>query len=408
MKMNAVGIDVSKGKSTVAILQPFGVVVAAPFEVSHTDSELDQLAKNIKKLSGETRVVMEATGVYYEPVARRLHEHGIFVSVVNPMLISDYGGNTLRKAKTDKKDAIKIASYALNSWLDLTEYKPEEDIRRSLKTLNRQVKKVIKVTNMLKNNLISLTDTAFPGINKLFSSPARDSDGHLKWVDFVAKFPHRDTVARFSLNAFKKKYKSWCEKNKYHYQDSKAQEVHAHARKCVAGVSAEETFCLMIAKAAEFVNAACENENALKKEMNRLSSTLPEYEVVMGMYGVGESTGPQLMAEIGDTRRFHNRRAITAFFGYDTEPDDSGQHISKSCPITKKGSSSLRRTLFIIIRAISTQKPIDNPVYVFLDRKRSEGKHYYSYMTAAAAKFLRIYYAKVNEVLNEKGTSMCT
>ena len=203
--MNAVGIDVSKGKSTVAILQPFGVVVAAPFEVSHTDSELDQLAKNIKKLSGETRVVMEATGVYYEPVARRLHEHGIFVSVVNPMLISDYGGNTLRKAKTDKKDAIKIASYALNSWLDLTEYKPEEDIRRTLKTLNRQVKKVIKVTNMLKNNLISLTDTAFPGINKLFSSPARDSDGHLKWVDFVAKFPHRDTVARLSLNAFKKK-----------------------------------------------------------------------------------------------------------------------------------------------------------------------------------------------------------
>ena len=114
------------------------------------------------------------------------------------------------------------------------------------------------------------------------------------------------------------------------------------------------------------------------------------------------------MAEIGDTRRFHNRRAITAFFGYDTEPDDSGQHISKSRPITKKGSSSLRRTLFIIIRAISTQKPIDNPVYVFLDRKRSEGKHYYSYMTAAAAKFLRIYYAKVNAVLNEKGTSVCT
>ena len=406
--MNAVGIDVSKEKSTVVILRPFGEVVAAPYDVSHTDSELDRLAKVIKKLPGETRVVMEATGVYYEPVARRLHEHGIFVSVVNPVLISDYGDNTLRKAKTDRKDAIKIASYALSAWLDLVEYKPEEDRRRTLKSLNRQVKKVIKVNTMLKNNLISLTDTAFPGINKLFTSQERPSDGHLKWVDFVAKFSHRDTVAKLSLNAFKKKYKSWCEKNKYHYQDSKAEEVHAHARKCVAGVSAEETFCLMIAKAAEFVNAACENENALKKEMNRLSSTLPEYEVVMGMYGVGESTGPQLMAEIGDTRRFHNRRAITAFFGYDTEPDDSGQHISKSRPITKKGSSSLRRTLFIIIRAISTQKPIDNPVYVFLDRKRSEGKHYYSYMTAAAAKFLRIYYAKVNEVLNEKGTSMCT
>lgn len=117
--MNAVGIDVSKEKSTVAILRPFGEVVAVPYDVSHTVSELDRLAKVIKKLPGETRVVMEATGVYYEPVARRLHEHGIFVSVVNPVLISDYGDNTLRKAKTDKKDAVKIASYALNAWLDL-------------------------------------------------------------------------------------------------------------------------------------------------------------------------------------------------------------------------------------------------------------------------------------------------
>ena len=50
--MNAVGIDVSKGKSMVAILRPFGEVVAVPYEVSHTDSELDQLAKVIKKLPG--------------------------------------------------------------------------------------------------------------------------------------------------------------------------------------------------------------------------------------------------------------------------------------------------------------------------------------------------------------------
>ena len=113
--MISVGVDVSKGKSTVAILQPLGLVVAAPYDVFHTDSELDRLAKDIKKLPGETKVVMEATGVYFEPIARRLHEHGIFVSVVNPMLISDFGGNTLRKAKTDKKDALRIARYALEA-----------------------------------------------------------------------------------------------------------------------------------------------------------------------------------------------------------------------------------------------------------------------------------------------------
>ena len=400
--MNAVGIDVSKGKSTVAILRPFGEVVAVPYDVPHTDKELDQLAKVIKKLPGETRVVMEATGIYYEPIARRLYEHGIFVSVVNPMLISDFGENTLRKAKTDKKDALKIANYALISWLDLVEYKPEEDLRRNLKTLNRQLKKVAKVNTMLKNNLISLTDTAFPGINKLFSSPERESDGHLKWVDFIAKFPHRDAVARLTLSAFKKKYKSWCEKNGYYYRESKVEQIHSFSRTCVAGIPYDETFALMITKAAEFVNAAIENANDLKNEMDHVASLLPEYDVVMNMYGVGKSMGPQLIAEIGDTRRFHNRRAITAFFGYDTVPNDSGQHVSKSRPITKKGSSSLRRTLFIIMKVLLATQPTDNPVYEFIDKKRSEGKNYYSYMTAASAKFLRIYYAKVNEVLNEK------
>ena len=405
--MNAVGIDVSKGKSTVAILRPFGEVVAVPYDVPHTDKELDQLVQVIKKLPGETRVVMEATGVYYEPLARSLHEQGIFVSVVTPMLISDFGENTLRKAKTDKKDALKIANYALSSWLDLVEYKPE-DLRRSLKALNMQFKKVAKINTMLKNNLISLTDTAFPGINKLFSSPERESDGHLKWVDFVARFPHRDTVARLTLSAFKKKYKSWCEKNGYYYHENKADQIHSFARNCVAGIPYDETFALIVAKSAEFVNAAIENANDLKKEMDRVASLLPEYEVVMNMDGVGRSVGPQLMAEIGDTRRFHNRRAITAFFGYDTEPKESGQHISKSRPITKKGSSSLRRTLFIIMKVLLVTQPTDNPVYEFIDKKRSEGKNYDSYMTAASAKFLRIYYAKVNEVLNEKGIPLNT
>lgn len=178
--MNAVGIDVSKGKSTVAVLQPFGVVVTSPYNVSHTYSSLKELAGFIKKLHGETRVVMEATGVYYEPIARFLHEQGIFVSVVNPMLIDDFGGNTLRKAKTDKKDAVKIASYALNYWVDLKQYIPSEDLRRSLKMLNRQYQQSVKVQTMLSNNLLSQLDVTFPGINKLFSSPARDSDGHLK------------------------------------------------------------------------------------------------------------------------------------------------------------------------------------------------------------------------------------
>ena len=398
--MNAVGIDVSKGKSTVAILQPQGIVVASPYDVPHTDSDLKALAATLKKLHGETRVVMEATGNYYEPIARFLHEQGIFVSVVNPMLISDFGGNTLRKPKTDKKDAVKLALYTLTYWLDLKQYQPQEDLRKSLKMLNRQYIQADKVKTMLNNNLISQLDLTFPGINKLFTSPVREQDGHLKWVDFVLEFPHRDAVAKLAPSVFKKKYQRWCEQEGYYYKESKAKEIHAFARESVSAVPADASILLIIKQAATLLNAVCENIQVLHTEMKRVAEMLPEYETVMSIYGVGNKTGPQLMAEIGDTRRFHSRRAITAYFGYDSENNDSGQHTSKSNPITKKGASALRRTLFIVILSLIQNQPADNPIYQFLDKKRSEGKHYYCYMTAAANKFLRIYYAKVNEVLN--------
>lgn len=43
--------------------------------------------------------------------------------------------------------------------------------------------------------------------------------------------------------------------------------------------------------------------------------------------------------------------------------------------------------------------PSDQPVYAFLDKKRSEGKPFKVYMTATASKFLSFYYAVVNEPL---------
>ena len=85
--MNAVGIDVSKGKSIVCVMRPFGEVVLEPFKVLHTAQNLHDLAEKLKALDRETRVVLEATGNYHKPVAFVLHDAGLFVSVVNPVLI---------------------------------------------------------------------------------------------------------------------------------------------------------------------------------------------------------------------------------------------------------------------------------------------------------------------------------
>ena len=83
------------------------------------------------------------------------------------------GTTACGRAKTDKKDAIKLANYGLDHWLTLPRYIPEDDIRLILKTTYRQYQQCAKVQTMLKHNLISLLDTAFPDANRLFSSPAR-------------------------------------------------------------------------------------------------------------------------------------------------------------------------------------------------------------------------------------------
>ena len=101
--MNCVGIDVSKGKSMIAVMRPFGEVVVSPFEVLHTDSELSKLAGLLKSLDGETRVVIESTGNYHAPVAWLLHDAGLYVSVVNAMLVHDYGNNSLRRASVRRQ-----------------------------------------------------------------------------------------------------------------------------------------------------------------------------------------------------------------------------------------------------------------------------------------------------------------
>ncbi|EHF03523.1 hypothetical protein HMPREF1020_04512, partial [Clostridium sp. 7_3_54FAA] len=116
---------------------------------------------------------------------------------------------------------------------------------------------------------------------------------------------------------------------------------------------------------------------------------------VMGMYGVGKTYGPQLIAEIGDVSRFTHREAITAFAGVDPGVEQSGQHNSKSNKASKCGTGRLRKTLFQVMTTLLQNAPENEPVYQFLNRKRSEGKPYYVYMTAGANKFLRIYYGKV-------------
>lgn len=397
--MNCVGVDVSKGKSMIAVMRPLGEMVIPPFEVRHTDAELCELSRQLRDLDGETRVVMEATGNYHMPVAGFLYDSGFYVSVVNAMLVHGYGNNSLRRAKTDKKDAIRLANYGLDHWLALPKYIPEDEVRLMLKTTYRQYQQCAKVQTMLKNNLISLLDTAFPDANRLFTSPAR-ADGSEKWVDFVAAFWHCECVCGLSEKAFAAKYQKWCKKHGYNFSQDKALDIYASACGHLSVMPKTDTAKLLVDQTASQLRAASAALAALRNEMQSLAASLPEYPVVMGMFGVGPALGPQLMAEIGDVRRFYSKKALVAFAGIDAPPYQSGQMEVRSRSISKRGSSALRRTLFLVMSTILRRSPANEPVYQFMDRKRAEGKPYRVYMMASANKFLRIYYATVKQYLD--------
>lgn len=187
------------------------------------------------------------------------------------------------------------------------------------------------------------------------------------------------------------------------FSEAKAVEIHEDARQRFPLVPKSDTCKLMVREAVAQLNAVSRTVETYRAEMDRLASQPPEYETVMAMTGVGKSMGPQLIAEIGDLRRFAHQKSLVGFAGTDPIKDDSGDKVSDSKPSSKRGSPYLRRTLFVIMTILLQLQPPDDPVYQFLDKKRSEGKPYYVYMTAGMTKFLRIYYGKVRDCLKEKG-----
>lgn len=397
--MNAVGIDVSKGKSMVCVLRPYGEIVFSPFEVTHTSSDISNLIDLIMSIDGESRVVMEHTGRYYEPLAHQLSQAGLFVSAINPKLIKDFDNNSLRKVKSDKADSVKIARYTLDKWSELKQYSVMDEIRNQLKTMNRQFGFYMKHKTAMKNNLIGILDQTYPGVNTYFDSPARD-DGSQKWVDFVSTYWHVDCVRKMSLNSFTEHYQKWCKRKKYNFSKSKAEEIYGKAKELVPVLPKDDLTKRILHQAIDQLDSASKTVAQLRMLMNETAAKLPEYDIVMSMTGVGPSLGPQLMAEIGDVSRFTHKGAITAFAGVDPGVNESGPHAQKSVPTTKRGSSSLRKTLFQIMDVLIKTHPQDDAVYQFIDKKRAQGKPYYVYMTAGANKFLRIYYGRVKEYLS--------
>ena len=89
--MIAVGIDVSKSKSTVAVLASDGSTLRKPFSINHNRQELDALVKYLKGLGEPVIVLMEYTGHYHYPILNVLQSEGLTVCLANPLQMKKFG-----------------------------------------------------------------------------------------------------------------------------------------------------------------------------------------------------------------------------------------------------------------------------------------------------------------------------
>lgn len=395
--MISVGIDVSKDKSTVCMLRPYGEVVEAPYNIDHTEQALNTLIERIKSFDEDVKVVLEATGGYHQVVVAKLLTSNIFTVVVNPYIMKKYCAATLRKAKTDKIDSIRIANYGIDHWFSMTAYCPPDEIYKELKLLGRQYEQYVRLKVGCKIQLANLLDGVMPGIKSILQGTVPAYSTKDKLCDFVEKYWHYDNIKKMSEKQFLSDYEKWTKRKGYRYNESQAIAIYQLSKNNIPTLkSSTPSTKMLVLQAVKSVREAELTLSLIISQMQEIASTLPEYSVVREMKGVGDVLSVRLIGEIGDVRRFRNGSSLVAFAGIDAPPYESGKFVGTNRNISKRGSPTLRKIGYEIMHSLKVSKPTeDSAVYDFIIKKENEGKPKRVAKIAGLNKFLRIYYARV-------------
>ena len=398
--MIGVGIDVSKQKSTICIMNEYGEVLKAPYENTHTETALKELSKRIKGFGGknDVRVVMEATGAYSRPVLYYLLDEDIFVSEINPLAMKKYRADiNFRGVKNDTIDAMAIAQYAIEKWNRLKEYQRADKEYAAMKALSRQYLSYMKPHVALTQNLDHLIDQVMPGIKGEFDGydPVTGRD-HL--ANFLEEFRHYDYITSLGPKKFDERFNKWAKKKGYRPRQNKSGKIYSLAKEGIPTLAYDPTSRLLVEQAVAALKGLNQVLYQILTQIRELAEKRPEYKVVREMSGVGDVLAPLLVAEVGDPRRYHSGDALIACIGIDVPPYESGQFKASERKITRKGSKQLRKLGYLLVKNLRKIKPTkDTAVYDYYLKKKSEGKKDKQAIVAAMNKFFRIYYARSME-----------
>lgn len=392
----SVGIDVSMGKSTIAIISTDGEVISEPFEIEHTKSGFNLVLEKIKDIPKDNvKFVMESTGNYCKSLLKIIIDNGYFVTVENPLTIKKYCDINIRKVKTDKKDALKIACYGSERWHKLIRYTTSDEIYSELRFLSRQYDEQMSLKVMKKIHLSGLIEVTFPGLKKIFNGDSV----YMLMLDVYKKYYHPSLVLSKSKSSFIRDVEKISKKTGHRIGTRVAEEMYFLANECIPSSPCNESTQLVVSNCVLLLQNLEEITNNIIAKMDELARQLPEFETVSNMSGVGNKIRARLIAEIGDVRRFKNSNCLIAYAGIDVPPFQSGQFVATNRRITKRGNKHLRKVGYEAMKSLKTVKPTkDNAVYLFIIKKEAEGKGSITAKIAGLNKFLRIYYARVMEV----------
>lgn len=375
-----VGIDVAKDKHDCFIVNSEGEVLYDVFTIQNNITGFKDLLFKIKAAEPDpdkVKVGLEATGHYSYNILGFLKNMGLETIVINPLYTSlSRKSISLRKTKTDKVDARTIASMIMSD-VSLKPYSDKLYHNEDLKSLTRYRFDKVSQRAKLKQSVSRLVNILFPELETLVSTL------HGKAIyALLSKFPSAQHIASVNL-----KHLTYLLNNasKGRFKRATADQIREAARQSIGSYFPAKALELKhtIKLINELDEEIAEIEAEIKKIMDIIDSP------ILSIPGIGLNLGAIIIAEIGDFSRFSSSDKILAFAGCSPSTYQSGQLYSSHAKMEKRGSKYLRWALINAAAYVCNWEPT---FAAYLEKKRTEEKHYYVALSHAAKKLVRLIY----------------
>ena len=376
-----VGIDVAKEKHDCFILSSEGEVLADIFTIQNNAEGFNQLLQVIQSCASpidKMKVGLEATGHYSYNILGFLLEKGLPTFVINPLHTNLYRKSlSLRKTKTDRVDARTIATMLMSD-VGLKSYTDTSYHNEELKSLTRYRFDKVKERAKLKSSITRLVCILFPELEKLVPTL------HIASVyALLLEYPGAKQLAGANLTHLKAVL---YEASKGRYGRDRAIMLRDAARNSIGSYMPAKSLELKhTIRSIQVLDAEIEEiETEIEKLMEQIQSP------ITSIPGIGSRMGAMILAEVGDFSNFDSADKVLAYAGLSPSTYQSGKMNNCYAHMEKRGSRYLRYAIFNATKYVCYWDPIFKE---YLEKKRSEGKHYNVAISHAAKKLVRLIYA---------------